>query len=90
MTATAIDGERPPILDAILASQRRARRWFRIQFISVWIFLVGLLDDPPTRLIRRGIPEGGGAVVRLAIVAAVTLLVANGRMRHMHLSGASD
>lgn len=43
MTATAIDGERPPILDAIQANQGRARRWFRMQFIAVWIFLVGLL-----------------------------------------------
>jgi polar amino acid transport system permease protein len=43
VTATTIDGERPPILDAIQASQRRARRWFRIQFIGVWVLHVGLL-----------------------------------------------
>lgn len=51
---------------------------------------VGFLDDPPTRLVREGIPEGGGAVVRLAIVSAVALVVAAWRMRHMRLSGASD
>ena len=31
---------------------------------------VGFLDDPPTRLIRAGIPQGGGAVVRLVIVTS--------------------
>jgi ABC-type transport system involved in multi-copper enzyme maturation permease subunit len=51
---------------------------------------VGLLDDPPNRLIRSGIPEGGWAVGRLVIVALVALLVANWRMRRMQLSGASD
>jgi len=51
---------------------------------------VGYLDDPPSRLIRAGIPQGGDAVVRLAIVTIVALLVANWRMSHMRLSGASD
>jgi ABC-type transport system involved in multi-copper enzyme maturation permease subunit len=51
---------------------------------------VGLLDDPPDRLVREGIPEGGAAIVRLAVVIAVSLAVATWRMRHMRLSGASD
>lgn len=51
---------------------------------------VGLLDDPPDRLIRSGIPQGGDAVVRLVIVSAVALLIANWRMAHMRMSGASD
>lgn len=51
---------------------------------------VGLIDDPPRRLVRAGIPEGGGAIVRLAIIAAVALAVANWRMRRMRLSGAAD
>jgi ABC-2 type transport system permease protein len=51
---------------------------------------VGLVDNPPHRLVRSGIPQGGSAVVRLAIVTIVALLVANWRMRHMRLSGASD
>ena len=51
---------------------------------------VGLLDDPPSRLIRAGIPQGGGAIVRLIIVSAVALLIANWRMGHMRMSGASD
>ena len=51
---------------------------------------VGLLDNPPGRLVRDGIPEGTGAIVRMAIVAAIALALANWRMRHMRLAGASD
>ena len=51
---------------------------------------VGMLDDPPSRLIRDGIPEGGGAIVRLAIVATVALAVSTWRMSHMRISGPSD
>ena len=42
---------------------------------------VGFLDDPPSRLVRDGIPQGGGAVVRLLIVTVVALVMANWRMR---------
>jgi len=51
---------------------------------------VGFLPDTPTRLIRVGIPQGGSAIVRLAVVTLVVLLLANWRMRHMRLSGAAD
>jgi ABC-type transport system involved in multi-copper enzyme maturation permease subunit len=51
---------------------------------------VGYLDNPPSRLIREGIPEGGGAVVRLLIVMVVALVIASWRMRHLRFSGASD
>jgi ABC-type transport system involved in multi-copper enzyme maturation permease subunit len=51
---------------------------------------VGYLDDPPRRLIREGIPQGGAAVVRLLIVTVVALVVANWRMGRMRLSGAAD
>jgi ABC-type transport system involved in multi-copper enzyme maturation permease subunit len=51
---------------------------------------VGYLDDPPSRLIRAGIPQGGAAIVRLTVVTVVALLVANWRMSHMRLSGAAD
>ncbi len=51
---------------------------------------VGYLDNPPDRLIRAGIPQGGGAVVRLAVVSVVALAIANWRMAHMRISGASD
>lgn len=51
---------------------------------------VGYIDDPPERLIRTGIPRGGDAVLRLAIVTIIALSVADRRMAHMRLSGASD
>jgi hypothetical protein len=51
---------------------------------------VGLIDTPPARLIRSGIPQGTDAIVRLAGVALVSLAIANWRMGRMRLSGASD
>ena len=51
---------------------------------------IGYLDVLPARLQRDGIPEGGSAVVRLLIVAAVALVVANWRMGHVRMSGAAD
>ena len=51
---------------------------------------VGYIDDAPNRLVRDGIPQGGSAIVRLVIVTAVALAVANWRMMHMRLSGAAD
>lgn len=51
---------------------------------------VGLLDDPPRRLVREGIPQGGAAVGRLALVTVVMLAVAHWRMTRMRLSGPSD
>lgn len=51
---------------------------------------VGLLDDPPSRLERDGIPEGGGAILRLLIVTLFALVIANWRMGRLRLSGAAD
>jgi len=51
---------------------------------------VGLLDDAPDRLVRHGIPQGTGALVRLAVITAVALGVAVWRMRRLRLAGASD
>jgi ABC-type transport system involved in multi-copper enzyme maturation permease subunit len=51
---------------------------------------VGLLDNPPDRLVRIGIPDGGAAVVRLLVVTAVVLVLADWRMRRLRLSGAAD
>jgi ABC-2 type transport system permease protein len=48
------------------------------------------LDDVPSDIVRDGIPQGGAAALRLAIITAVALLIAIWRMNHMRLSGASD
>jgi hypothetical protein len=47
-------------------------------------------DVPPDRLVRDGIPQGTDAIARLLIVTLVVLLLANWRMRRLHLSGAMD
>jgi ABC-2 type transport system permease protein len=51
---------------------------------------LGFLDDVPHRIIREGIPQGGSAIVRLALVTIVALALATWRMSHMRMSGASD
>ncbi|HYM53099.1 MAG TPA: amino acid ABC transporter permease [Candidatus Dormibacteraeota bacterium] len=43
MTAAELRPARAPILDDIVAAQRRRRRWFRGQFIVVWVVLVGII-----------------------------------------------
>lgn len=63
------------------------------QLSPTWMsraIFVGLVDDPPSRLMRDGVPEGGGAVVRLAIITVVALAVATWRMRSLKLTGAAD
>ncbi len=51
---------------------------------------VAWIQDAPLRLVRSGIPHGGAAIVRLALVTIVALALANWRMRHMRMVGASD
>ena len=51
---------------------------------------VAYINDAPSRLIREGIPQGGAAILRLAIVTVVALALANWRMQHMRIVGASD
>lgn len=46
--------------------------------------------DVPDSLIRDGIPQGAGAIVRLALVTAVALGVAAWRLPRLQLSGAAD
>jgi ABC-2 type transport system permease protein len=53
------------------------------------IFLA-FLDDVPNGIVRDGIPQGGGAIVRLTIVTVVVLVVAIWRMGHMRLTGPAD
>ena len=45
--------------------------------------------DAVELLHRKGIPEGGSAVVRLMIIAAVALVAAAFRLGRLHLSGPS-
>jgi len=51
---------------------------------------VAWIDDAPSRLVRDGIPQGGAAIFRLALVTIVALALAIWRMRHMRMVGASD
>lgn len=51
---------------------------------------IGLADDPPSSLMRAGIPDGGAAIVRLALVAALALVIARWRLSRLRFSGASD
>jgi len=51
---------------------------------------VAYINDAPNRLIREGIPHGGAAIFRLALVTVVALALANWRMQHMRIVGASD
>jgi hypothetical protein len=51
---------------------------------------VSYSDRAPSRLIREGIPHGAGAIVRLLLVSLIALAIANWRMHHLRLSGASD
>jgi ABC-type transport system involved in multi-copper enzyme maturation permease subunit len=53
------------------------------------VFL-GLIDDPPGFMLRKGIPEGWSAVGRLAMITAVALGIARWRMAHIRLDSASD
>jgi hypothetical protein len=47
-------------------------------------------DDVPSNLVRHGIPTGGGAIVRLTVIAAIGLGIAWWRLAHIRLAGASD
>jgi hypothetical protein len=46
--------------------------------------------DVPDSLVRDGIPQGAGAMVRLTIVTAVMLAIAAWRLPRLQLSGAAD
>ncbi len=51
---------------------------------------VGLATAPPQSLVRSGIPDGGAAVVRLALITVIALVLARWRLAHLHLAGAAD
>lgn len=48
------------------------------------------LSDAPADLLKEGIPQGGGAIVRLLIISAVALAIASRRLSTLKLSGSSD
>ena len=48
------------------------------------------LTDVTSDLEREGIPQGSGALARLAIITTVALAVANWRLRHLRLAGSTD
>ena len=51
---------------------------------------IGLIDHPPTSIVRTGIPAGGGAIVRLGVITVIGLAIARWRLARMRLSGAAD
>jgi len=53
------------------------------------VFL-GLIDDPPGFMVRKGIPEGWSAVGRLSLITLVALGIARWRMAHLRLDSAAD
>ncbi len=63
------------------------------QWSPMWEARAAFLDlapQVPENLIRQGIPVGGGAIVRLALITVLALLVARGRLGRLTLSGAAD
>jgi len=51
---------------------------------------LGLADDVPKALVRAHIPDGGAAIVRLALIAAIGLVLARWRLARLRLAGAAD
>lgn len=48
------------------------------------------LSDSRAALVHDAIPQGAAALVRLCVIAAVALLAASWRLRHLRLAGSSD
>lgn len=48
------------------------------------------LGPDADELLRNGVPSGWGAVVRLALITAVMLVLAERRLRRLRLAGAAD
>ncbi|MEO7555593.1 MAG: ABC transporter permease subunit [Acidimicrobiales bacterium] len=51
---------------------------------------LGFADNVPKSLVRTHIPDGGAAIVRLALITAVGLLLARWRLARLRLTGAAD
>jgi hypothetical protein len=44
----------------------------------------------PASILREGIPVGGGAIVRLTVIAAIALVIARWRLSRLRITGAAD
>jgi hypothetical protein len=53
---------------------------------AAFLGLTDIRDD----LEREGMPHGTGALVRLVVIAAIALVLANWRLRHLRLTGSAD
>jgi polar amino acid transport system permease protein len=81
LTAAEAQPARAQVLDDILAARRRHRRWFRGQFVLVWVLLVGILGVflwsagkvSWEFLIQSGpyIVQGAGITILVSLVAIV-------------------
>lgn len=63
------------------------------QWSPTWLSrsaFVELADGAPADLTREGIPAGGGALVRLAVITVIALAIARWRLGRIRISGASD
>jgi ABC-type transport system involved in multi-copper enzyme maturation permease subunit len=63
------------------------------QLSPTWLaqaVFAGLLDGPPSRLVRSGVPQGSWAMLRLTIITLVALLIARWRMARIRHAGSSD
>jgi len=76
---------RPPILDAIDVATQRQRRWFRAQYVAVWIALIGLLllglwvtGNVDTEWIREWGPYIVGGAWTTVLVCVVSIVLATG------------
>ena len=47
-------------------------------------------DEGGHRILRDGVPQGAGAVVRLVIITVVCLLIATWRVRRLRPGGADE
>lgn len=51
---------------------------------------VDFAPGAPASIVREGIPAGGGAIVRLAVITVIALVIARWRLSRLRLTGAAD
>ena len=51
---------------------------------------VDFAPGAPKSIVRAGIPAGGGAIVRLVVIAAIALVIARWRLSRLRIEGAAD